>query len=919
MNRFQRVIEILDRAVGGPGAFVGVHGAFWQNITRNDFVARKVLGLQLITVGDGAGSNLVKALKGQLPFGADLPDAPPEASFSRMPAGLEPVPASEIAFIETWIDEGCLEDDVEPAAALTWRRTNAPVATSRTDDIWFLDPRVGWAVNSDGDIIKTEDGFETFVVQRSFPGVYLRSVAFANANVGWIGTLTRNRRLFRTTNGGADWSMVTPLPPNAPVAVCGLSVVSELVVYASGTNRPTDFPAMMKTLDGGTTWSAWDMSAHASILIDTYFTDALHGWVVGGKANEGTPTTRDKVKPVILETTDGGATWINRLAGQEAEFPLGEWGWKIFFLNDQIGFVSLENFSAAAIAKTTDGGRTWVRMAITDGQGNVNLEGVGFVDEQRGWVGGWGPRNAPGSPPKGFSSATVDGGTSWTGANQIGLFINRFRFFGNPVTIGYASGDTVYKYSSDPVPMAAVALAPANNAAVALLPGRRIVAVRSSVPVDMRVPAGTKRLTLDVWDRFGVEVGRVLDEIRPRDGQRVFHWDGMDARGAAVPAGDYIIRLTADDVTASSIVTLGETPPAARTDGRRDAGRPMSLSVPRARRTTIAALMAGAAPPQRDLQWLKDALQIAIQLELATLPPYLTAYWTIKDEDHEARISIKPIWREEMTHFGLACNLLVAIGGTPVLTDASVVPAYPGPLPGGVRPGLIVPLRKLDKAQAGIFMEIEYPKGGPLPSALAGADTTFDSIGEFYEAILATFQKENPELKTDRQIQGSGLRKIDTMAKVEAAIRLINLQGEGSNVTPEEGPGDLAHYYRFGQIYNEKRYVQNPATGKWNYDPAAPLPLPETWNMADIPQGGYQQADVPDMATWDLIHTFDQRYSNMLRLLEAAWLNGNGASLSEAIGEMREMASIASQLVATPRPDGAGNYGPCFRYISSSP
>lgn len=78
MNRFQRVIEILDRAVGGPGAFVGVHGAFWQNITRNDFVARKVLGLPLITVGDGAGSNLVKALKGQLPFGADLPDAPPE-------------------------------------------------------------------------------------------------------------------------------------------------------------------------------------------------------------------------------------------------------------------------------------------------------------------------------------------------------------------------------------------------------------------------------------------------------------------------------------------------------------------------------------------------------------------------------------------------------------------------------------------------------------------------------------------------------------------------------------------------------------------------------------------------------------------------------------------------------------------------
>ena len=77
-----------------------------------------------------------------------------------------------------------------------------------------------------------------------------------------------------------------------------------------------------------------------------------------------------------------------------------------------------------------------------------------------------------------------------------------------------------------------------------------------------------------------------------------------------------------------------------------------------------------------------------------------------------------------MTHFGLACNLLVAIGGTPLLTDAAVVPTYPGPLPGGVRPGLIVPLRKLDKAQAKVFMEIEYPQDGPLPSAFAAADTT---------------------------------------------------------------------------------------------------------------------------------------------------------------------------------------------------
>ena len=58
------------------------------------------------------------------------------------------------------------------------------------------------------------------------------------------------------------------------------------------------------------------------------------------------------------------------------QFWLGEWGWKIFFLNDQIGFVSLENFCEGAIVKTTDGGHTWKRIPINDPKHNANLEGL---------------------------------------------------------------------------------------------------------------------------------------------------------------------------------------------------------------------------------------------------------------------------------------------------------------------------------------------------------------------------------------------------------------------------------------------------------------------------------------------------------------------------------------------------------------
>jgi photosystem II stability/assembly factor-like uncharacterized protein len=552
MTRFDQVVQILNAAVGGADAPVGFHGPFWRNVTRDLFVAKKVFGLALITLGDGAGSNLVKALKGEVPFGADLPDASPDATFNRMPSGRTPVAAADIAFIQKWIDDGCPEDAVvaPPAAQLQWRKTSAPPA-QRHDDVWFVDAMTGWAVNSDGNIINTTNGGANWTVQRSLPGVYLRCVGFANASIGWVGTLTRQQRLFHTTNGGTNWAKVANLPADAPVNVCGLAVVNERVVYGSGTNDPKNLPRVIKTTDGGQNWTAIDMTPHASLLVDIYFADESHGWVVGGKANEPNPTQRAKVKPVVLETADGGATWVNRLAGQEANFPFGEWGWKIQFISKDVGFVSLENFAAGAILKTTDAGKTWTRLKVNDAQANANLEGIGFIDADHGWVGGWGP----GGFTKGFTSTTVDGGNNWRDANEVGLFLNRFRFFGSPVTLGYASGDTIYKYSAAPIAQPAALFA----AAVTmdrrrLLPQGRMASIGavSEIPID--VPVGTKRLTLDMWDRFGGEVGTLIDEINPDVGARIFLWDGRDEDGNTMPAGAYIVRVTADDESASSLL-----------------------------------------------------------------------------------------------------------------------------------------------------------------------------------------------------------------------------------------------------------------------------------------------------------------------------------------------------------------------------
>ena len=84
----------------------------------------------------------------------------------------------------------------------------------------------------------------------------------------------------------------------------------------------------------------------------------------------------------------------------------------------------------------------------------------------------------------------------------------------------------------------------------------------------------------------------------------------------------------------------------------------------------------------RDVAWLKQALQWAIELEFFTIPPYLTAFWSVKNPTDPVAVAIREVLVEEMLHMSLACNMLVAIGGKPKIFDSSAAPRYPSSMPG---------------------------------------------------------------------------------------------------------------------------------------------------------------------------------------------------------------------------------------------
>src|SRR5690348_3555591 len=98
----------------------------------------------------------------------------------------------------------------------------------------------------------------------------------------------------------------------------------------------------------------------------------------------------------------------------------------------------------------------------------------------------------------------------------------------------------------------------------------------------------------------------------------------------------------------------------------------------------------------KDVATLRESLQSAIRLEFSTIPPYLCAKWSIKDQTDPVAAMIDGIVIQEMLHMGLAGNMVKAIGGTPVMSGSDFVVSYPTDgLPGNVHPHLKVDLLPL--------------------------------------------------------------------------------------------------------------------------------------------------------------------------------------------------------------------------------
>jgi Ferritin-like len=341
------------------------------------------------------------------------------------------------------------------------------------------------------------------------------------------------------------------------------------------------------------------------------------------------------------------------------------------------------------------------------------------------------------------------------------------------------------------------------------------------------------------------------------------------------------------------------------------------------------------APTIKTIEDLRKKIQDAIALEHFTIPPYLCALYSIKLENgnsnHKAFQIIHSVVMEEMLHMIMAANLLTAIGGTPCICKRKFLPTYPKKMPYSAI-GFEVNLLKFSKEAVNTFLRIERP----AERTDSAPRKNFWSICEFYEAVREALhrldtkaRKRSPKgiFTGDKSLQvknkyfGGGGRIVEVynLENADEAINEIVGQGEGIDGTIDDGDDtmfgqgmELAHYFRFNEIFCERRYQ---AGDKPNDAPSGER-LKVDWDAV------HNMVPNPSMAMFkknnlvlEPLRDFNRNYTKLLQLIEKACTKDPEILTQNFNNLMRALANQAPELMQIE--SGIGDYtaGPSFEYI----
>ncbi|MBI1771002.1 MAG: ferritin-like protein [Burkholderiales bacterium] len=331
--------------------------------------------------------------------------------------------------------------------------------------------------------------------------------------------------------------------------------------------------------------------------------------------------------------------------------------------------------------------------------------------------------------------------------------------------------------------------------------------------------------------------------------------------------------------------------------------------------------------PITTVQQAQAMLQTAINVEFGTLPPYLYAQLTILPGTNAAAMArLKSITHQEMIHLCLAANILNALDGddTPEGKPTLQPPTYPGPLPGDIGSDgkvLTVHILPFGKPAMQQGMNIEMPVDPidfPQLKLLAATTSKAVTIGQFYEALDAYLKtlpasawSSNNRQIADKQFFPGQLFAVNNYEDAHNAIQVIISEGEGTSNDPLDFSKELAHFYRFEEMYRNQVLTSSdsPQGFSWggplgvNYSEVYPaIADPQTHDFSKEPAAARLAQDACTKA-----------YSAMVDALNLAF-RGDMAQLGIAVRKMFDLRMAAVEALHTPLADKSKVAGPAFIY-----
>lgn len=260
------------------------------------------------------------------------------------------------------------------------------------------------------------------------------------------------------------------------------------------------------------------------------------------------------------------------------------------------------------------------------------------------------------------------------------------------------------------------------------------------------------------------------------------------------------------------------------------------------------ALLRAQLPLNDTLEYVRELLQDAIEVEHSTIPLYLTALYSMKNQTSFEAATVKSVVVEEMLHMVHAANVLNAIGGSPDIDHPDFVPKYPLNIP---LINVSADIVWFSQSSAAHFHVIEStpPQGFNM------------SISYHYQHIVALLTSlchnhgehnvftGNASLQVEAFASGETAGKVASLQDATDALLGVAEQGGGCPVAGKSWPqvsnisagplgGEFSHSIRFDELLQGRQYAANDSVGK----PSGP-PIDVAWSQV--------RRFTPNPSKWD--------------------------------------------------------------------